>query len=100
VGWKVFITKKAAKELDKLSDKINLAVGVIIEALEAEGIKPKGYNVKKLSKGSGGSQWVDHYRLRFGPKKKYRMIYRPFKQFVTVDSIEIVRVRHRKDAYK
>lgn len=80
----VSITKKAAKELDKIPDQI---AGNITSRLSNLSLNPFPLNSKKLA-------GQNNYRLRTGV---YRAIY-------TVDSkrkeITILRVAHRKTVYR
>ena len=77
------LSKKAQKQLDKLSDNIVAPILKTIAALE-ENPRPQGY--KKL-KGREG------FRVRVG---NYRIIYEIFDRELLVDVID---VGHRKDIY-
>ncbi|WP_291097201.1 MULTISPECIES: type II toxin-antitoxin system RelE family toxin [unclassified Flavobacterium] len=83
-NYKVSLTKKAVKHLDKLSDKIAEPIIVAIQNL-AENPKPQGY--KKL-KGRNG------FRIRVGD---YRIIYDVFDDILLIDVIDL---GHRKDIYE
>ena len=78
------LTKKAQKQLDKLSDNIAEPIIDAIAGLE-ENPRPVGY--KKL-KGRDG------YRIRTG---NYRIIYEIFDSELIVD---IITLGHRKDIYE
>jgi mRNA interferase RelE/StbE len=82
--YKINITKKAKKELDKMSDDIVEPILTAIEKL-SENPRPKG--CKKL-KGRLG------YRIRVG---NYRIIYEIFDDVLV---IEVVDLGHRKDIYE
>ncbi|MBW4891754.1 type II toxin-antitoxin system RelE/ParE family toxin [Mucilaginibacter sp. HMF5004] len=79
----VSLSKKAIKQLDKLSDKIAEPIIDAINNLENEP-RPNGY--KKL-KGR------DSYRIRVG---NYRVIYEVFDHMLLIDVIDL---GHRKDIY-
>jgi mRNA interferase RelE/StbE len=78
------LSKKAQKQLDKLSDNIAEPIFEAIVDLE-ENPRPQGY--KKL-KGRDG------YRVRVG---NYRIIYDIFDSELIVD---IITLGHRKDIYE
>lgn len=80
----VVLSKKAQKQLDKLSDNIAKPIIEAITNLETDP-RPVGY--KKL-KGR------DSYRIRAG---NYRIIYDIFDTELIVD---IIAVGHRKDIYE
>jgi len=82
--YTVVLSKKAQKQLDKLSDKIAEPILDAIAGLE-ENPRPVGY--KKL-KGRDG------YRVRVG---NYRIIYDIFDSELIVD---IITLGHRKDIYE
>jgi mRNA interferase RelE/StbE len=82
--YKVVLTKKAKKQLDKLSDIIAEPIFKAISGLE-ENPRPLGY--KKL-KGREG------YRIRCG---KYRIIYEIIE---TELIISVITLGHRKDIYE
>lgn len=81
---KLFITKKAEKEIDKISDSIAYNISQNILKLSFD---PFPINSKKL-------QGVNNYRLRIG---SFRAIY-------TIDKkrkeITILRIADRKTIYK
>jgi mRNA interferase RelE/StbE len=81
--YTVSLTKKAQKQLDKLSDEI---VEPILEAISnlEENPRPVGY--KKL-KGRNGC------RIRVG---NYRIIYEIFDSVLLID---VIAIGHRKDIY-
>ena len=79
--WK----RSALRELKRLDRQV---VPRIIAAVESLATHPRPDGVRKLQ----GSQQT--YRLRVGT---YRVIYELYESRVLV---EIVRVRHRKDAYR
>lgn len=78
------LSKKAQKQLDKLSDNIAEPIIDVIAGLE-ENPRPVGY--KKL-KGRDG------YRIRTGD---YRIIYDIFDTELIVD---VITLGHRKDIYE
>mgnify|MGYP006392600125 CR=1 FL=1 len=81
VEWK----NSALKELEKLPRQIVTRVVAAVDELSDD---PYPQGVRKLV----GSEFS--YRVRVGD---YRVIYNVFQNKLV---IEIVRVRHRKDAYK
>ncbi|MDR6560085.1 MULTISPECIES: type II toxin-antitoxin system RelE/ParE family toxin [unclassified Arcicella] len=83
-NYTVVLSKKAKKQLDKLSDDIVEPIINAIAGLE-ENPRPTGY--KKL-KGRDG------YRIRTG---NYRIIYDIFDTELIVD---IITLGHRKDIYE
>jgi len=84
VKYHIALTKRAQKQLDKLSDNIAEPIFTAISNL-ADDPRPIGY--KKL-KGRDG------YRIRVG---NYRIIYDIFDAELVVDVIDI---GHRKDIYE
>lgn len=81
--FKILLSKKAEKQLDKLSDHISNPIFDAISDLASEP-RPQGY--KKLKGRSG-------YRIRVGD---YRIIY----EIVDMELIiEVITVGHRKDIY-
>ncbi|MGC4128484.1 MAG: type II toxin-antitoxin system RelE/ParE family toxin [Bergeyella sp.] len=82
--YTVTLSKKAQKNLDKLSDHI---AEPILEAIGNLGNNPKPVGYKKL-KGRNG------YRIRVG---NYRVIYEIFDDILLVD---VVSLGHRKDIYE
>lgn len=83
-NYTAVLSKKAQKQLDKLSDNIAEPILDAIAGLE-ENPRPAGY--KKL-KGRDG------YRIRAG---NYRIIYDIFDIVLIID---IVTLGHRKDIYE
>ncbi|NBC08444.1 MAG: type II toxin-antitoxin system RelE/ParE family toxin [Bacteroidetes bacterium] len=81
--YKVLLTKKAAKQLDKLADDIALP---IIDAIEKLSENPRPPGCKKL-KGR------DAYRIRKG---NYRVIYNVFDKELIVD---VIAIGHRRGIY-
>jgi mRNA interferase RelE/StbE len=81
--YTVSLTKKAQKQLDKLSDEIAEPLLEAISRLE-ENPRPVGY--KKL-KGRNGC------RIRVG---NYRIIYEIFDSILLID---VIAIGHRKDIY-
>jgi len=82
-NYTVVLSKKAQKQLDKLSDTI---ADPIIKAISDLGQDPRPAGNKKL-KGRDG------YRIRIG---NYRVIYDIFDSELIVD---VIAVGHRKDIY-
>lgn len=83
-NYTAVLSKKAQKQLDKLSDNIAEPLLEAIADLE-KNPRPKGY--KKLKGRSG-------YRVRVG---NYRIIYEIFDSKLIVD---IITLGHRKDIYE
>lgn len=81
---KIVLSNKAQKELDKLSDKTALRISRKIFQLETN---PYGLGSQKLGGDKG-------YRIRIGD---YRVIYTIEKEHKV---ITIIKVRHRREAYK
>ena len=83
--YKILWKRSAVKELKRLPKKIILKILEIVKKLEKS---PYPKDSKKLQ----GSEST--YRIRVGD---YRIIYTIYKSELI---IEIIRVRHRKKAYK
>lgn len=83
-NYTIVLSKKAQKQLDKLSDQIAAPIMEAIADLEEN---PRPVGCKKL-KGREG------YRIRSG---NYRIIYEIFDTNLLVD---VVAVGHRKDIYE
>ena len=83
-NYTVVLSKKAQKQLDKLSDSIAEPILKAIGSLEEN---PRPHGSKKL-KGRDG------YRIRIG---NYRVIYNIFDNELIVD---IITLGHRKDIYE
>jgi len=86
--WTVSLTRRAFKQLGKLPRRIQDLADLVVSELEVQGIRPRGWDVKKTGE--------DEYRLRL--TYRYRMRYR-----VTQDQeveIEVFYVGHRRDAYR
>ena len=82
--YTVVVVKKVSKFIESLSKPHYSAIVRALVSLE-ENPRPFGY--KKLTND-------DKYRIRVGD---YRILYKIFEEVVTV---EIVKVSHRKEAYK
>ncbi len=82
--YTVQLTKKAAKQLDKLSDDV---ANQLLEAIGQLANNPRPQGCKKL-KGRNG------YRIRKG---NYRIIYEIYDDVLVID---VIAVGHRKDIYK
>jgi len=82
--YTAILSKKAQKQLDKLTDNI---AEPIIEAVAGLEVNPRPIGFKKL-KGRDG------YRIRVGD---YRIIYDIFDDFLLVD---VIGLGHRKDIYE
>ena len=82
-NYTIVLSKKAQKQLDKLSDHVAEPIIVAIAGLEHN---PRPPGCKKL-KGRDG------YRIRSG---NYRIIYDIFDNELLVDVVEL---GHRKDIY-
>ena len=83
-NYTVVLSKKAQKQLDKLSDNIAKPIFDAIAGLE-ENPRPSGY--RKLKERDG-------YRIRVG---NYRIIYDIYDTELVVD---IITLGHRKDIYE
>ncbi|PZX52709.1 type II toxin-antitoxin system RelE family toxin [Algoriphagus chordae] len=83
-NYEVFLTSKAKKQLDKLSNKI---VKPILQAIVSLSDDPRPSGCKKL-KGRAA------YRIRI---KNYRVIYE-IKDKVLL--VEVIAIGHRKGIYK
>jgi mRNA interferase RelE/StbE len=81
--YTIILTKKAEKQLDKLSDKIAEPIFETIASLAED---PRPHGCKKL-KGNKG------YRIRVG---NYRVIYEIIDKELIV---EVINVGDRKDVY-
>ena len=81
--YSITLSKRAQKQLDKLSDNTAKPVFQAIQEL-ADDPRPHGY--KKLTSRNG-------YRIRIGD---YRVIYEIFDKILLVDVIDL---GHRKDIY-
>jgi mRNA interferase RelE/StbE len=82
-NYNVLLSKKAQKQLDKLSES---TAKPIFEAIAGLGENPRPIGSKKLKERPG-------YRIRKGD---YRIIYDIFDEILIVD---IIAVAHRKDVY-
>ncbi len=82
--YEVVLSKKAAKQLDKLSDDI---ANPIIEAIANLEENPRPFGCKKLKSSTA-------HRIRCG---NYRIIYDILEKQLIVD---IITLGHRKDIYK
>lgn len=83
-SYTIFLTKKAQKQLDKLTNNI---ASPIIEAISSLENQPRPKGCIKL-KGR------DSYRIRVG---NYRIIYEIQDQELIID---VIALGHRKDIYK
>ena len=84
-SYKIEWKKSASKELRNLNKPI---IPRILEAVENLAVDPFPHGVRKLI----GSKHT--YRIRVG---EYRIIYAVFESVLI---IEIIRIRHRRKAYK
>lgn len=82
--YSIFLTKTAAKQLDKLSDEV---AETLLETIQSLASDPRPPGCKKL-KGRDG------YRVRQG---NYRILYDIFDKMLVV---EVVALGHRKDIYQ
>jgi mRNA interferase RelE/StbE len=82
--YSIVLSKRAEKQLDKLSDKI---VQPVTDKIADLGNNPRPAGYKKL-KGRNG------YRVRVGD---YRIIYDIYNQELVVD---VITLGHRKDVYE
>lgn len=85
VSYRIEWKKSASKELKKVDQKMMASILLAVENLKTNPFPP---GVKKLI----GSDVT--YRIRVGV---YRIVYDVYTSNLF---IEIIRVRHRKDAYK
>lgn len=83
MSYKITVTRKAIKALEKISEPHYSQIKTSIYQLAED---PRPIGCKKL-KGRDG------YRIRVG---NYRIIYEIFDQILTID---IIAVGHRKDIY-
>lgn len=86
--WTVTLTGKAYKQLKKLPMDIQDLADAVVHNLEAEGPKPRGWDVRKTAE--------NEYRVRL--TYRYRMRYRVTSNQVL--EIEVFYAGHRKDAYR
>jgi mRNA interferase RelE/StbE len=82
--YTIVLSKKAQKQLDKLSDSV---VEPILFAIGSLGNNPRPFGCKKL-KGRDG------YRIRIG---NYRVIYDVVDNQLIID---VITIGHRKDIYE
>jgi mRNA-degrading endonuclease RelE of RelBE toxin-antitoxin system len=82
---RVFIDKKAQKQLEQLPRHIQIKISTAIDLLEQEGFSKK-LDINKL-KGL-----PNHFRVRVGT---YRILF----IFAYGDTITIYAIQHRKSAY-
>jgi len=82
---RIFIDKKAQKQLEQLPRHIQIKTSTAIDLLEKEGFSKK-LDINKL-KGL-----PNHFRVRVGT---YRILF----VFTYSDTITIYAIRHRKSAY-
>lgn len=83
-NYTIVLSKKAQKQLDKLSDNIAEPILEAIGSLEND---PRPHGCKKLKDRDG-------YRIRIG---NYRVIYDIFDTELIVD---VITIGHRKDIYE
>jgi len=83
-NYNIIIKKSVYKDVENIPKNVLQTIFSDIKILETD---PRNINVKKI-KGS-----LNDYRLRSG---LYRIIYKIYEKEKT---IEIYRIRHRKDAY-
>jgi len=82
--YTTILSKKARKQLDKLSDNI---ANPIIDAIAILEDNPRPHGCKKLTDRPG-------YRIRQGD---YRIIYEIFDHVLVID---VIAIGHRKDIYE
>jgi mRNA-degrading endonuclease RelE of RelBE toxin-antitoxin system len=82
---RIFIDKKAQKQLEELPRHIQIKVSTAIDLLEKEGFSKK-LDINKL-KGL-----PNHFRVRVGT---YRILF----AFTYSDTITIYAIRHRRSVY-
>ncbi|GJQ24543.1 MAG: hypothetical protein HBSAPP01_23330 [Candidatus Brocadia sapporoensis] len=81
---KLLLTRKAEKDLDKLDENIRQR---IIKALDKFTEDPRNADIKKL-------KGMEIFRLRMGD---YRISFEIQKETKTIN---VLRVRHRKESYR
>lgn len=86
MNWKVFPTKRAGKDFDYLPKKIGIIYRELVDDLEQEGPFPYGWDAEPL-KGSG--------QVRIKLTREWRVLFQVIKP-----SIIVVRIVHRKEAYR
>lgn len=86
--WTVCLTRKAYKQLFKLPRRIQDLSDLAIGDMEDQGVRPKGWGVKKTGH--------KEYRLRI--TYRYRMRYRVGSSGLL--EIEVFYVGHRREAYR
>ncbi len=86
MNWKVTETKTVAKELLRLPKRVKFIYTQLVDDMEKEGPKPYGWD-SMLMRGS------DTYRIKL--VREYRVIVE-----VMSPNIIVVKVAHRKEAYK
>ncbi|OQX63220.1 MAG: hypothetical protein B5M51_05300 [Anaerolinea sp. 4484_236] len=85
VSYKIKFKKVAEKDLRKIPKN---TIPKIIKAIHELASNPRPQGVKKLK------TFNHSYRIRVG---KYRVLYTIEDKFLI---IEVIRIRHRKDAYR
>lgn len=83
-NYKIVLSKKAQKQLDKLSDTIAFP---IIDQIKLLSANPRPNGVKKLKDREG-------YRIRIG---NFRVIYEIIDSLLIID---VITIAHRKDVYE
>ena len=81
--YKILITKRALKDLEKFDTNTKIRIGEKLKSLTSDPFS----NSKKLS-----SSLIGTYRFRIGD---YRVIFD-----IDEDKVVILRIGHRKDIYK
>lgn len=84
--WKVIPTKRATKDLEYLPKKVGIIYRELVDDMQREGPFPFGWNAEPL-KGGGG--------IRIKLTREWRVLVQIIKS-----SIIVVRVVHRKEAYR
>ncbi len=84
--WKVTETKQAAKELSKLPKRVTLIYRILVEDLEREGPRPKGWDILLLK---------GRPEIRIKLIREYRVLLR-----VEAPNLIVIKVAHRKEVYK
>lgn len=84
MAWLVIVKPEAKKDIERIPEPYKSRIYSALKTLEADPL---------FGDKLGGQLW-NHYSVRVWP---YRIIYRIYKEQIIVI---VVRIRHRKDAYK
>jgi mRNA-degrading endonuclease RelE of RelBE toxin-antitoxin system len=84
--WNVLETKSAIKDLSKMPSFVKLTYKYLIDDLKREGPRPKGWSALQL---------VGRNEVRIKLNREYRVLLE-----VHPPDLIVVKVAHRKEAYK